>query len=444
MASIKEMKNKNGEIKGYKISVCLGRDADGKLLMKYATYHPEAKTPAKAKKEAEEYAILFEKGLKEGTIFTDGSKFKFMEFLNFWDEQYLAPRVASGDLTERCREEYLSEITRYAEGPIGHLKLTRITAAHVDAIVNGMIKDGKSPKTIRNFYNALQSCFEYAFRKNYLKENPCDRCNPLPKVKRNKELHTFTAEEVDRFLNEALTMDYTIPVEGSKRKYSTKGSGDPFEVRSYTVKRSVSLQFRVFFTLAIYGGFRRGELIALTWNDIDPVKRTIRIDEAITTSKEKGEEIKSPKTEAGKRTIMLPSICFGLLDQWRREQMQISLKLGTAWQGYRGKEYGKNPVFIQMDSGKRMNVQTPTAKFKKILKAYNAAVPEEKQLPMIRLHDLRHTSASHMLANGVDIETVAKRLGHSKASFTLDIYGHALESMDEKAAEVLDNVFSSR
>ena len=124
--------------------------------------------------------------------------------------------------------------------------------------------------------------------------------------------------------------------------------------------------------------------------------------------------------------------------------MQISLKLGTAWQGYRGKEYGKNPVFIQMDSGKRMNVQSPTAKFKKILKAYNAAVPEEKQLPMIRLHDLRHTSASHMLANGVDIETVAKRLGHSKASFTLDIYGHALESMDEKAAEVLDNVFSSR
>ena len=129
MASIKEMKSRNGEIKGYKISVCLGRDADGKLLMKYTTYHPEAKTPAKAKKETEEYAILFEKGLKEGSIFTDGSKFKFMEFLAFWDEQCLAPRVASGDLTERCREEYLSEITRYAEGPIGHLKLTGITAA---------------------------------------------------------------------------------------------------------------------------------------------------------------------------------------------------------------------------------------------------------------------------------------------------------------------------
>lgn len=444
MASIKEMKNKAGEVTAFKISVNLGRNADGKLLMKYTTYHPKATTPAKARKEAKDFAVMYEKQLKEGTLCTDGERIKFAAFLETWDSKCLTPRVLSGNMTERCREEYLSEIRRYALDSIGHLALSKITAMHIDDIVNGMIVLGRSPKTIRNFFNAIRSAFDYAFRKKMIAENPCARCNPLPKVEKADELHTFSIDEVQRFLDEALTMDYPIEVKGSTRKYTGKGTGEQFEVKSYTVTRKVSLQFRVFFTLAIYGGFRRGELIALNWNDIDPINKKIRIDESITLSKEKGEEVKDPKTRAGKRTIPLPQVCFDLLEQWRREQLKHCMKLGTAWQGYRGKEYGKNPVFIQMDSGKRMYIQTPTAKFKKILTAYNAAVPAEKKLPVIRLHDLRHTSASILIASGVNIETVAKRLGHSKASFTIDIYGHALESMDDVASKVLEEKFASR
>ena len=94
-----------------------------------------------------------------------------------------------------------------------------------------------------------------------------------------------------------------------------------------------------------------------------------------------------------------------------------------------------------MDSGKRMYIDSPTQKFKKILTAYNETVSEEDQLPLIRLHDLRHTNASHLVASGTDIETVARRLGHSKPSFTLDVYGHALEENDERASDLLDNIF---
>lgn len=443
MASIKEMKNKEGKVTAFKISVNLGRNADGKLLMKYTTYHPTATTPAKARKEAKEFAVMYEKQLKEGTLIEDAKRLKFYELLERWDTKCLQPKVMSGKMTERCREEYLSEIRRYAVDSIGHLPLSKITATHIDDIVNGMIAAGRSPKTIRNFFNALRSVFEYAYRKRFIMENPCSRCEELPKVEKSDELHTFNIEEVQRFLDEALTMEYPIEVKGSTRKYTSKGTGNNFEVKSYTVTRKVSLQFRVFFTLAVYGGFRRGELIALNWDDIDFASKKIRIDEAITLSKEKGEEVKNPKTNAGRRTIPLPQVCFDLLEQWRMEQLKLCMKLGTAWQGYRGKEYGKNPVFIQMDSGKRMYIQTPTAKFKKILKAYNAAVSEDKQLPVIRLHDLRHTSASILIASGVNIETVAKRLGHSKASFTVDIYGHALESMDDVASKVLEEKIAS-
>ena len=179
----------------------------------------------------------------------------------------------------------------------------------------------------------------------------------------------------------------------------------------------------------------------MKWSDIDFENRTIKIDEAVTMSKD-GEKVKEPKTEAGRRTVKLPRVCFDLLEDWKKEQRELSLKLGTAWTGKRGRDFEENFVFIRTENGERMNVQTPSAKFRKILVAYNKSVDEEERLPMIRLHDLRHTNASHLIAHGTDFETVAKRLGHSKASFTLDVYGHALESMDDKASDTLEELFS--
>ena len=321
------------------------------------------------------------------------------------------------------------------------MKLNDIKSEHIDRIVMGLLDDGKSPKTIRNIFNIIRSCFDYAFRKNYIKENPCLRCEPLPVIHRDGDLHTFNEDQVRRFLTEALTKEYEFQFKGHTRRYHEVGSGEEFEVRDYTEHRSVPLQFRVYFTLAVFGGFRRGELIGLNWEDIDPENRTIRIRQAVSLS-EDGQYIKDPKTEAGKRTITLPETCFVHLEQWKREQKKICLSLGTAWEGFRGKDYDRNPVFIQTDTGKRMNVQSPSAKFRKILIEYNKTVDEEDRLPLIRLHDLRHTNATHLVASGVDFETIAKRLGHSRASFTLDVYGHALAENDQKASDKLEEIFT--
>lgn len=442
MASIRPRKNKNGEITSYLITVSLGYGEDGSKFRETTSYRPKAKTPAKAKKEAEEFAVLFEKQVREGSSFVDGDKIRFRDFVTFWDDQDLSVRVKIGDMTNRCREDYINALNRYAVTSLGHMKLTEIKSVHIDKIVKSMIEKGKSPKTIRNTFNVIRAIFGYAYRKNLVPENPCSRCNPLPKIKRGSELHCFTEDEVQRFLNDALTKEYEVRISEHKRQYTVyNGTGEEFTVRAYTEKRSVSLQFRVFFTLAVYGGFRRGELCALTWSDVDSERRTIRIDQAVTMSTE-GEEVKGPKTEAGRRTIKLPKICFDLLDEWKLEQKKLSFKLGSAWRGHRGKDFDQNYVFIQTDSGERMNVQTPSAKFRKILVAYNNTVDEEDRLPLIRLHDLRHTNASHLIAHGTDFETVAKRLGHSKASFTLDVYGHALETMDDKASDTLEELFA--
>ena len=442
MASAIPRRNKDGGVTSYKIVVSLGYDKDGHKIQKSTTYHPEATTAKAAQREAERYAALYEQKVLTGSIYDDADNTTFSDFLDFWDEQWLSMRVKSGDMTPRCREDYLSIIRRYATSILG-MKLGKVKAIHIDRIVNNLIDEGKSPKTIRSFFNALHACLDYAYKKDLIAENPCAKCNPLPKTRRNKTLHTFSKEEVLRFLKDALKMDYEYKVSGSKRHYSEKGAGDEFIVSDYTESRSIGYQFQVYFTLAFFGGFRRGEMIALTWRDIDFDRKTISINKAVASSRTTGEIVKTPKTAAGSRKNKLPEICFSMLRTWKAEQRELCMRLGSAWQGKRGAEFDSNYVFIQMDSGKRMNLQTPTAKFRKIITAYNRSVTEDKRLPMIRLHDLRHSCATHLYANGMDAETLARYLGHSNPSFTLDTYAHALEEKDDDAAELLETIFEA-
>ena len=443
MASITERKNKEGKITSYLIAVTLGRDDSGNKIRETTSYKPKAKTPAKARKEVEQYAVEFEKAVRDGSAFTAGDRITFSQFVKDWDNNSLTQKVLSGTLTQSVKEGYISALNCHVVPYIGHMKLNKIKATHIDKIVTRLLDEGKKPATIRNVFGCIRSCFNYAVRKDIVRENPCQRCEPLPVVRRDGKLHTFTEDQVHRFLTEALYLDYEFQIKGHVRSYSEKGSGEAFQVKDYTEHRSVSLQFRTYFTIAVFSGFRRGEMIGLNWEDIDFENQTIIIRKAVSMS-EDGQYIKNPKTAAGKRAVKLPKACFDLLNEWKIEQKRICMELGTAWEGYRGKDFHNNPVFIQADSGKRMYLTTPTAKFKKILTQYNKTVPEAQQLPIIRLHDLRHTNASHLVASGVDFETIARRLGHSKPSFTLDVYGHALPENDERASAKLEEIFTCR
>ena len=111
--------------------------------------------------------------------------------------------------------------------------------------------------------------------------------------------------------------------------------------------------------------------------------------------------------------------------------------------GNRGnKDFSNNTVFIQLDTGLPLHLSTPGHKFAEIISLYNATCErEEDKLPKIRLHDLRHTGATLLLSQNTDIETVSRRLGHSKASVTLDIYGHALPENDRQASDTLEAMF---
>lgn len=122
-----------------------------------------------------------------------------------------------------------------------------------------------------------------------------------------------------------------------------------------------------------------------------------------------------------------------ILRKYKIKQYEYRLSLGTFWQG-------NNYLFIQ-DDGKQMDISTPNKVFQKIIKSYNETVDTADQLPVITLHGLRHTSATLLISQNVDVKTVSARLGHSETSTTMDIYAHALKKQDEDAATSIGSLF---
>ena len=438
MASIKEVKKKDGSM-GYKVIVYVGRDASGKQIFKYSNYTPASTAPSKIRKEVERYALEFEQKVLSANI-QDGDKITVEAFVDIWKKNWLVGK------TPNVRESYERIVKQILIPKIGTLKLSAVRPSHIDMILNERKNDGKKAATVRKDFTPINSIFKYAVKKQFIRENPCDRRDELPTVKAKKgnDIMFFTEDQATRFLNDALTMPYIYTCKAHKR--TNKATGETYEVPEYSETHPLPLQWQIYFMMSIYGTFRRGELIAMTWEDLDMENCIASVTKSMTKTKEGGQFTKEPKTDASIRDLTLPEECFVLLRQWKMEQMALCVNLGTQWLGHRNirKEDGtmdsfdKNTIFIQMDCGLPMDLASPGHKFKEILTHYNDACKKEAdKLPMIRLHDLRHTGATLLLGSGVDIETVSRRLGHSKASVTLDIYGHALPENDKKASDIL-------
>lgn len=427
MASIKKRGN------NYQITVSLGRDQKGKQIIKTTTFKPTSSAPSKAEKEVQAFAVEFENKIKEGK-YIEGDRLTFCDVIQYWkcDQTYK-------DLTIRAREDYEYNLERRAVPVIGNLVIGKVSPVHLQAIYNEMEEDGMSSATMKKLHTAINSVMDYAFRMELIKNNPCDRVR-LPKIQKDEEIRYFEYDEAKRFM-EALPRTYMVVRKGHTRVL--RKTGEKYTVPDYEYPITLPYQFQVFYMIALNSGFRRGEMIALTWKDIDFEKYEIDINKAASKTRSGGIIIKKPKTKASIRRITLPPECFDMLREWKNQQRELSLSVGSKWTGYRGKEFDKNYIFIRTDDsiGSIMYIDTPSKKFVDFLKLYNSSVsaPEEK-LPIIRLHDLRHTHATMLIGRNVNIETIAERLGHANPSVTLDIYGHALKSMDKVAADVLRNI----
>lgn len=187
-----------------------------------------------------------------------------------------------------------------------------------------------------------------------------------------------------------------------------------------------SMKYEVYFKLVLATGMRRGEACGLRWSDIDWRHRTIHVQRTVV--KLSGQKIftKELKTASGNRRVYISKEMCKLLKAWKQE---------CAWQMEQaeGQTLTEEDYLFRQPGGDPMVPSTFTFRFKKILK--------ENGLPQnLSVHSLRHTNASLLIAQGVDVRTVASLLGHSQASTTLDIYAHAFDKKKREAQEMLGEV----
>lgn len=440
MASVRKRGN------SYQITVSNGRRADGTQIIETATFTPEpGMTPRQIEKALEQFKIEFEREVKSGQN-VKGRRMTLKQL----SEIFLEDNRPVGDPEEDAISittwaSYKNSLTLRIIPRMGHMKINSIVPKTLkdycrELRQDGARSDGKpgglSESTIARDCSIISSLLSYAVGEGLLTINPliyAGKQSKGRKARKEYKVDYFTIEQTQRFL---WALDNPIPIR-HRAHGQVDDTGKPYHVREYVQLWKLSLKWRAYFYLALFVGDRRGENIALTWEDINLETGEVRIDKS-TAYVEREIFQKGTKTYKS-RTPIVPPIVTGILKQWKSEQKQMSLELGSYWRGYRGKEFDKNFVFIQ-NNGKQMHPSSPYHQFKRIIRIYNENVAEDEAStipPGATQHDLRHTAASILIANNMDPRSVAGILGHANAATTLNIYSYFFETKNKEAADIM-------
>lgn len=435
MATIKRIEGKKGVT--YKITVSNGYGVDGKQIRVSTTLKPTAKTEKAQEKEAYKYAAIFEKQVEDGK-YAKGNSLKFCDFYQQWETSF------GKLLTPYQYETVKMTIEREFMPYIGHLKLTEIRPMVLLTIKDNMENRGLKPASIKKYFSGLSSILQRAYTLELIENNPCNRL-AFAQIEKDGKIHTFSLEQINVL--------YDLLENGIDVHYPEKQRKNGRIIPAHDEHIDIPTQFKAYYHLAIMCGFRRSEMIGLTWNDIDFNRREISINHATSTAKSKGGMFdKETKSKASNRIAGLPEGCVPILKEWKAEQMQLCRTLGSAWRGVPVEHFEDQYVFIQAN-GKQMYLSTPYGKLKDIIKYHNqsmnyqaalcpdpvtASLYTSKLLPDITLHDLRHCFASIGLNIGIDLATISEMEGHYDPSVTAKNYIHSVPGAKRAAVEALN------
>lgn len=307
-------------------------------------------------------------------------------WLRTWYELYSKPNVrpSTANYYHRSIEQHV--IPRIGDVKLGQLTSRDIQKLYRDLQENGRLREvqrakkpGLSNATVRGIHMMLHNALDRAVKERLILRNPTEDCI-IPKIQK-QEMKILHPEDMQAYLREA-------------------------------DRRGVLPMFY----LELVSGLRKGELVALLWDDLDIERKTISVSKQ-TSRNEEGKPITTrPKTENSIRRISIPQAAVELLVQ----------------------EHFKHPtnpyLFPSCKTGGMYHPDSVVTLHKRILKSAG--------LEHIRFHDLRHTFATMALQNGVDVKTVSTMLCHYDAGFTLRTYTHATRQMQEQAAEKMGSFMS--
>lgn len=269
----------------------------------------------------------------------------------------------------------------YLSRYVGKRHLADLTALHVVQMYERMARDGLSDDARHKAGEQLRKSLKVAQNAGWVRANVAAQV-PLPRVRR-KEIRPLHPEEVPRFLHAC--------------------SGRRLEALP---------------VVALDSGARLGELLALEWSDWNPATREISITKSLKLLGDAGRHtVGTTKTAGSRRKVQLSAHTAGVLEAHRAKMAAEGHQAAPAFCTRNGKyQWHKN-----------------------VQKHLLAHVLVEAELPPMRFHDLRHSSATLLLLAGLDIKTIAARLGHSNPRQLLQTYAHVLPAMHGRAASVMDD-----
>lgn len=369
----------------------LGTDVNGKPIRPYKSF-PEAKSLAEARLMAREWAsgLTASAGMHVGN--TIG------EIMG----RYLRALEAR-DKSPSTLRTYRSLVSCYAAPAFGRMAPQDLQPYMMEDFYTEMLLEGVcgrerlSPNTVRKFHGFMNGFYSWMRRNEVLQVNPMASVEPPPKE------HVEAA-----FLDEAQMAE----VDGALSRIVFDRDAAPFE-------RAAALAG----TISLWQGLRVGEDCALGRGDANLGRRNLHVHANAVEAAGGVERRMKTKGKKSRNSTITDRVAEAIEFQW-------------AWQGdYYGKE-ASAPSF-PICSGADGRLVRPSS----VSRWFRREICQRLGLPRdIHFHSLRHTNASVLLAEGVDLKTAAERLGHAKETLTLEIYGHVMPGRDERAAEVLDKV----
>ncbi len=353
--------------------VVIGYDDKGLPLTKCVTALEKTKCLEKLEQLKEQVGLV-----RRNTVKAD---MPFGEWIDFWYQQYCQITIR-----QSTQASYENRIYKHIIPCIGKIKLNALTQNdlqqfYAKAKKGGRLQyaecfgEGLSDRMIRSIHAVCRQALEKAVSESLITVNPAIGCNLPPK--KSREMQVLTPEEMQRFLIQAKYEGY-------------------FEM----------------LLLELTTGMRRGELLALQWEDLNFETGELHICRQVYHVKG-SMQISEPKTKSSIRTIILPKVILNVLAEYKKT-------VNSRW-------LFPSPMIKDMPR----NPQSVYKKFKSIL--------ERAGCKDIRFHDLRHTFATTALANGMDVKTLSSIIGHVSSQTTLDIYLHSTLEMQRQAARKIDS-----
>ena len=387
MAGSIEKRGKNS----YRLSCLAGYNLQGKPIKKTKTVHS-------TKKEAEIELAKFVADVQNGMVI-EGKSLKFSEFTEIWKRDYGSKELAPSTYKRYCRMLETRLLPYF-----GHFYVNKIKPTDIMQFYDLLSKDTQlvrkkdnegnktlkplSGKTILEHHRLLRAMLHKAVYWQVIVSNPAERVQP-PKAKKPKR--KYYDDDQCKILLENLEQ-----LDEEQIKYKTA------------------------IILTVFTGVRLGELMGLEW--------IVSINRSSQYLANTGVFTKVPKTESSIREVAIPDFVISLLEEyklWYEEQKSL---YGELW-------INSNRLFVQAD-GKPMHPSTISKWFVKYIGQIG--------LPVINFHGLRHTNATLLIAQNIDVAVVAARLGHAQITTTFNFYVHPIIAHNKKAGFALENLLLSK